>query len=193
MPTPVDAEFPLKIVISGLVLSLLPPSLFPPFLILIFPRCHALVDVAGKLVGDPVDSAALKAINWSYCHANSTAGDVAMKGEKGEEGKGKGAGLSMEGGEVRVTICHRNRFVSQLQRMSTVVIVRREGGRRKGIYDGVYCLVKGSPEAIGERLSEVPSHYWSTYQAMANRYIHCNTRHTAYYLHLRFHINFFFS
>ena len=121
------------------------------------------MDVGGKLVGDPVDSAALKAINWSYCHANSTAGDVPMKG-----GEGKEEGLSMEGGEVRVTICHRNRFVSQvcffffkfvylfflfigslffflqLQRMSTVVLVKKEGGRRKGISEGVYCLVKVS-------------------------------------------------
>ncbi|KAJ4779402.1 Cation-transporting ATPase [Rhynchospora pubera] len=65
--------------------------------------CHALVFVENKLVGDPLERAALKGIDWNY-----TADEKAMPKMSGDA----------------VQIIHRYHFASHLKRMSVIVRVQ---------------------------------------------------------------------
>lgn len=96
--------------------------------------CHALVFVDNKLVGDPLEKAALKGIDWAY-----------TSDEKAVPRKG-----SCE----PVQILQRHHFASHLKRMSTVVRVQ----------DSYFAFVKGAPEVIQERLVEVNSRYTQAYK-----------------------------
>lgn len=71
----------------------------------ILASCHALVFVDNKLVGDPLEKAALKGIDWLY---------------KSDE-----KAMSKRGGQA-VQIVHRHHFASHLKRMAVVVRVREE-------------------------------------------------------------------
>ncbi|CBI27691.3 unnamed protein product, partial [Vitis vinifera] len=72
----------------------------------ILASCHALVFVDNKLVGDPLEKAALKGIDWSY-----------KSDEKAVPKKGSGQA---------VQIVKRHHFASYLKRMSVVVRVQEE-------------------------------------------------------------------
>ncbi|KAL5999463.1 hypothetical protein ACLOJK_037748 [Asimina triloba] len=72
----------------------------------ILASCHALVFVDNKLVGDPLEKAALKGIDWIY-----TSDEKAMPK--------KGAGLAVQ-------IVQRHHFASHLKRMAVVVRIRDE-------------------------------------------------------------------
>jgi cation-transporting ATPase 13A1 len=85
--------------------------------------CHSLIDVDGKLLGDPVEQTALEFIGWRYFASENRA--VSPDGKR------------------EVKIIHRFHFSSQLQRMSCVV--SDEKGKS-------WAVVKGSPEVIFERL-----------------------------------------
>ncbi|CAH9120912.1 unnamed protein product [Cuscuta epithymum] len=100
----------------------------------ILASCHALVFVDNKLVGDPLEKAALKGIDWSY---------------KSDE-----KAIPRKGGGEAVQIVHRHHFASHLKRMSAVVRVQ----------ELFYAFVKGAPETIQERLVDVPHFYVSTYK-----------------------------
>jgi cation-transporting ATPase 13A1 len=101
----------------------------------ILASCHALVFVDNKLVGDPLEKAALKGIDWSY-----------KSDEKAMPKKGSGNS---------VQIVHRHHFASYLKRMAVVVRVQEE----------FFAFVKGAPETIQERLVDLPSSYVETYKA----------------------------
>ncbi|XP_077243371.1 phosphate deficiency response 2 [Tasmannia lanceolata] len=96
--------------------------------------CHALVFVDNKLVGDPLEKAALKGIDWIY-----TSDEKAMP---------------KKGSANAVQIVQRHHFASHLKRMAVVVRVR----------DNFFAFVKGAPETIQHRLIDIPSSYVETYK-----------------------------
>ncbi|KAG0458686.1 hypothetical protein HPP92_021814, partial [Vanilla planifolia] len=96
--------------------------------------CHSLVFVENKLVGDPLEKAALNGIDWIY-----------TSDEKALPKKSSGNA---------VQIVHRHHFASHLKRMAVVVNVQEE----------FFAFVKGAPETIQERLVDLPSEYVKTYK-----------------------------
>ncbi|KAL5203124.1 hypothetical protein ABZP36_014076 [Zizania latifolia] len=96
--------------------------------------CHALVFVDNKLVGDPLEKAAIKGIDWIY-----TSDEKAMPK--------KSAGQPVQ-------IVHRYHFASHLKRMSVVVRIQEK----------FYAFIKGAPETIQERLVDLPAAYVETYK-----------------------------
>ncbi|KAJ0981077.1 hypothetical protein J5N97_009332 [Dioscorea zingiberensis] len=96
--------------------------------------CHALVFVENKLVGDPLEKAALKGIDWIY-----TSDEKAMPKKPGGQA---------------VQIVQRHHFASHLKRMAVVVRINEE----------FLAFVKGAPETIQERLLSVPPTYVETYK-----------------------------
>lgn len=100
----------------------------------ILASCHALVFVDNKLVGDPLEKAALKGIDWTY-----------KSDEKAIPKKGSGDA---------VQIVQRHHFASHLKRMAVVVRVQEQ----------FFAFVKGAPETIQERLIDVPPSYVKTYK-----------------------------
>ncbi|OMP11729.1 Cation-transporting P-type ATPase [Corchorus capsularis] len=100
----------------------------------ILASCHALVFVDNKLVGDPLEKAALKGIDWNY-----------KSDEKAIPKKGSGNA---------VQIVQRHHFASHLKRMAVVVRVQEE----------FFAFVKGAPETIQDRLIDLPPAYVETYK-----------------------------
>nr|GMC63166.1 probable manganese-transporting ATPase PDR2 [Ipomoea batatas] len=100
----------------------------------ILASCHALVFVDNKLVGDPLEKAALKGIDWSY---------------KSDE-----KAMPKKGGGDAVQIVHRHHFASHLKRMAVVVRMQEQ----------FFAFVKGAPETIQDRLVDVPHFYVPTYK-----------------------------
>ncbi|KAK1392069.1 putative manganese-transporting ATPase PDR2 [Heracleum sosnowskyi] len=100
----------------------------------ILASCHALVFVENKLVGDPLEKAAVKGIEWTY-----------KSDEKAMPKKGNGN---------VVQIVQRHHFASHLKRMAVVVRVEEQ----------FLVFVKGAPETIQERLTNVPVSYVNTYK-----------------------------
>ncbi|KAF7840196.1 putative manganese-transporting ATPase PDR2 [Senna tora] len=100
----------------------------------ILASCHALVFVDNKLVGDPLEKAALKGIDWSY-----------KSDEKAVPKKGNGN---------PVQIVQRHHFASYLKRMAVVVRIQEE----------FFAFVKGAPEIIQDRLVDIPPSYVETYK-----------------------------
>ncbi|KAM7278951.1 hypothetical protein ACFE04_006085 [Oxalis oulophora] len=101
----------------------------------ILASCHSLVFVDNKLVGDPLEKAALEGINWSY---------------KSDE-----KAMPIKGSGDFVQIVHRHHFASYLKRMAVVVRVQED----------FFAFVKGAPETIQERLVDLPLSYVETYKA----------------------------
>eukprot|EP00053_Salpingoeca_punica_P016289 m.153139 g.153139 ORF g.153139 m.153139 type:complete len:1178 (+) comp16932_c0_seq1:66-3599(+) len=85
--------------------------------------CHSLAFVDGTLLGDPMETAMLEALNWNFSKQ-----EIA----------------SSRGGSRRLSarILQRFRFSSELKRMTTVVNVE-EGGRRTHM-----VVTKGAPEVV---------------------------------------------
>lgn len=100
----------------------------------ILASCHALVFVENKLVGDPLEKAAVKGIEWTY-----------KSDEKAMPKKGNGN---------FVQIVQRHHFASHLKRMAVVVRIEEQ----------FLAFVKGAPETIQERLINVPVSYVNTYK-----------------------------
>lgn len=106
----------------------------PALTVEILAACHALVFVENKLVGDPLEKAALKGIDWIY-----TSDEKAMPKRPGSHA---------------VQIVQRHHFASHLKRMAVVVRVQEQ----------FLAFVKGAPETIQDRLSELPPAYVETYK-----------------------------
>lgn len=100
----------------------------------ILASCHSLVFVDNKLVGDPLEKAALKGIDWTY---------------KSDE-----KAMPKKGGGDAVQIVQRHHFASHLKRMAVVVRLQEQ----------FFAFVKGAPETIQERLIDVPPSYMPTYK-----------------------------
>lgn len=158
--------------------------------------CHSLIEVDNKLLGDPIEVAALRGISWSYQPSTSTASpsnwrakeitilrqkefmanlkdEVESDKKEKEEVAKKIAELEkslkqdrLEASKLSVAIKHRFHFSSDLQRMSTICKVTSSDGKCQS---GMYSLVKGSPEAIGQLLVEKPGWYDAAYKRMAEQ------------------------
>lgn len=113
---------------------------------LVLAACHSLVYVDSELIGDPLELAALDAVEWTY-------------GRSGTCVPKRGGSSSVYG-----TILTRFRFASVLQRMSVVAVV---GG--SATKTGPRVLVKGSPEAVGALLrgGALPKMYKETARRLA--------------------------
>lgn len=129
---------------------------------LVLAGCHSLVQIDGKMVGDPVEEASIRAIDFSYDAATRRC-QAKPDSDRGSERRW---GPNVAQKEVFVQILHRNHFASKLQRMSVVAKVHLG---QKGIC--YRSLVKGSPEAIGAllRKDSIPAWYWPTYQSLARK------------------------
>jgi cation-transporting ATPase 13A1 len=120
---------------------------------LVLAGCHSLLEIDGKILGDPIEVAALKAIDWVYTPANATAVPGTKRPASERPWKSKPS----------VRILHRYHFSSALQRMS--VLARVSGATS----DGTWALVKGAPEAIALLLAAKPAGYDETYRSLAER------------------------
>jgi cation-transporting ATPase 13A1 len=162
---------------------------------MVLSSCHSMVDVDGVgLVGDPIEMAALRGIGWRYNGSEESCkpgnweptektlkeledtlakmkpddkkrDDVTTKiasaNERIEKSKERAKNCTVS----NIQIVQRHHFESGLQRMSVVA----KATSKKVDYDGFFCLVKGSPEAIGALLAAdaKPEWYDGTYQKMA--------------------------
>ncbi|XP_070527525.1 endoplasmic reticulum transmembrane helix translocase isoform X2 [Cardiocondyla obscurior] len=107
--------------------------------------CHSLVQLDDRIVGDPLEKATLKAINWNLTKSDS----VIPK-------KGKSPALK---------IIQRYHFSSNLKRMCVVV-----GYNLPGASETHYmATVKGAPETLKNLLSSVPENYDSIYLSLTRR------------------------
>jgi len=172
--------------------------------------CHALVQVASnqvanarpEVVGDPIELAALKGVEWQYDHASNEAAPgnpaptlAALTGLREERAKLENkdpnyaklskrlealeallkaqTGRAARSPVASATIQARHHFSSELQRMSVVANVRTKAANSSTLPPGRYCLVKGSPEAVGALLSAKigsgakPGWYEASYKQLA--------------------------
>ncbi|KAJ8682038.1 hypothetical protein QAD02_017830 [Eretmocerus hayati] len=107
--------------------------------------CHSLVQLDTGIVGDPLEKATLKAINWNL-----------TKGEAVIPVKGKSPGLK---------IFQRYHFSSALKRMSVVA-----GYTSSGSSDATFIVtVKGAPETLKSMFSSVPDTYDEVYLSLSRR------------------------
>lgn len=118
---------------------------------LVLTGCHSLVLIEGETTGDPLESAALKAMRWEVSSKSSHVVPSAAT-----EKKPAGAPFTMPNNSAgipstEIDILCRHHFSSKLQRMSCVV---RDVANRK-----FYSVVKGSPEMVGTLLKTKPTGY----------------------------------
>lgn len=127
--------------------TVIPLSDAPMETIQVLASCHSLVQLDDGVVGDPLEKATLKAVEW-----NLTKGDAVVPK------KGKSPGLK---------IVHRNHFSSALKRMS--VIAGYQINERGFIETHYISSVKGAPETVKTMLKEVPSNYDHVYLTLSRR------------------------
>ncbi|KAL4219329.1 hypothetical protein ACF0H5_021909 [Mactra antiquata] len=107
--------------------------------------CHALVQLDDELVGDPLEKATLKAVDFTL-----------TKGETVVPQRRKTHGLK---------IFHRYHFSSALKRMSVIA-----GHTPPGSMETEYiCSVKGAPETLKPMFCNLPNDYDDVYLEMARR------------------------
>ncbi|KAI9910789.1 hypothetical protein PsorP6_010126 [Peronosclerospora sorghi] len=116
---------------------------------LVLAGCQSLVQIDGKMVGDPVEEASILPAQQDLERASE---------------RRWGQGINQK--DTNVQILHRHHFSSKLQRMSVVAKVHLGS---KGMC--VRSLVKDSPEAVATLLvpESIPEWYWPTYQSLAHR------------------------
>eukprot|EP00026_Physarum_polycephalum_P000224 Phypoly_transcript_00224.p1 GENE.Phypoly_transcript_00224~~Phypoly_transcript_00224.p1 ORF type:complete len:1213 (-),score=244.37 Phypoly_transcript_00224:27-3665(-) len=127
------------------------PLALPEAVTLTLAGCHSLIFLDGQLIGDPMEAAALKAIEWTL-----TKNDLAAPVQKGS-GKAR----------AQVRVLQRWHFSSELKRMSTVGEVERNGKE-------LWIFAKGAPEVMQERYAELPANYvdvFKYYMRMGRRVI----------------------
>lgn len=107
--------------------------------------CHSLVQVDDGIVGDPLEKATLKAVNWSL-----TKNDAVIPK------KGKSRVLK---------IVHRHHFSSALKRMCVVAGYQLQNSTETHHI----VTVKGAPETLKNMYSSTPENYESTYLSLSRR------------------------
>lgn len=107
----------------------------PVTTIRVLASCHSLTYMDDNLVGDPMEKAALKAIDWTL-----SKGDVCM---------------AKKGMKHSVKILHRFHFTSALKRMSVIASIHSaDTSSTQHI-----AAVKGAPETLRKMFVEVPDFY----------------------------------
>ena len=112
-----------------------PVSEMPVSTIHVLASCHSLTYLDDTLVGDPMEKAALKAIDWIL-----SKGDVCM---------------ARKGMRQSVKILHRFHFSSALKRMSVIASVNSISQSTTNYI----VAVKGAPETLRKMFVEIPSFY----------------------------------
>lgn len=143
--------------------------------------CQSLVEVHGDLVGDPIETAALRGCGWRYVPADRRGfpapkkTDAEREAEKAEKERAIKEGRKIEKKIDRTVpkdaaatfeTLHRFHFASSLQRMTVLAKVSFKGRSPEH-----WALVKGSPEAIAPLLapgSKIAS-YDGVYRGLAAR------------------------
>lgn len=127
----------------------------PLFPSLVIGGCHSLMLIDGKLIGDPIETAALKSINWKLDDSGEyiSAFPNSEKPNSNKDGNNQSLSQTTKKNPFNcsVTILHRYHFSSKLQRMSTIARVRIENQKSE-----LWTLVKGSPEMILSLLKSDP-------------------------------------
>jgi manganese-transporting P-type ATPase len=107
--------------------------------------CHSLTRLSnGEVIGDPLEKAALDAIEWRYADNGVSTGRSVSKSGHSQAHK--------------VKILHRFPFSSALKRMSCVVSLDHETNEH------VYAVSKGAPETMESRFATLPSDYKDTHR-----------------------------
>jgi manganese-transporting P-type ATPase len=152
-PTPVQ---------SAATAGLTPIHLSDPAMTLVLGGCHSLVMVDGKVAGDPLEVASLRAIKWEL----PLKGPSDTSRPKPEVSVERPQSIdTLDSGSVKLTqvkILARHHFSSKLQRMSVVVKVKGDTG-------GGFALVKGSPEALAKMCTDCPPDYAAVAGNLAKR------------------------
>jgi manganese-transporting P-type ATPase len=118
-------------------LSLVAPQNLPDEVTYVLGGCHSLVHLDGELVGDPMETAALRGIDWKYSKSETA---------------------SSNRGRHTLHVVQRYHFNSNLKRMTTVVTSEESGTKVTRI------LAKGAPEVMQSLYSSVPSDYEDVYK-----------------------------
>jgi len=138
---------------------LTPMTKLPSEAALVLTGCHSLVLIEGETTGDPLESAALRAMRWEV---SSKTGRVVPSASTEKKPAGTPFTLpntNLPSGEIEVL--SRHHFSSKLQRMSCVV---KDIANRK-----YFAVVKGSPEMVGTLLSKKPSGYDKSAKFLSRR------------------------
>ncbi|KAG7208082.1 hypothetical protein KM043_009657 [Ampulex compressa] len=107
--------------------------------------CHSLVQLDDGIVGDPLEKATLKAVNWTLTKSDSV--------------------IPKTGKSAVLKIVQRHHFSSVLKRMSVVA-----GYTLPGSSEIQYMItVKGAPETLKTMLSSAPENYDTTYLSLSRR------------------------
>jgi cation-transporting ATPase 13A1 len=112
---------------------------------LVLAGCHSLVVYDEETTGDPLESAALRAMRWHISIQTGNAEPAPIRGKIP-------AGDAIKWNDEYLTsirILTRHHFSSKLQRMSCVI----QANMKK------YVVAKGSPEAIRKLLTDKPQGY----------------------------------
>jgi cation-transporting ATPase 13A1 len=131
---------------------------------IILGTCHALMSIDGKISGDPLEEASIKAVQFSFDSTTNKCFPIIPKDKDGKDLLNRVWSKEFNEKKVFTEIIHRNHFSSKLQRMSVVARVH------DGVSAKIYSLVKGSPEIIETLLgAEKPKWYWDTYNDLTRR------------------------
>ncbi|GBG26936.1 Manganese-transporting ATPase 13A1 [Hondaea fermentalgiana] len=118
--------------------------------IFVIAGCHQLVRMADKVDGDPMEKAAVRAINWGMTR------DSRMINRASSKAKGE---------RVQIRILHHHPFSSTLKRMSAVIAVETLDALKRVKSSKIMVVCKGAPEKMVEFLEEEPAQYKESYQA----------------------------
>lgn len=125
---------------------------------LVLAGCHSLILIDGETTGDPLESAALKAMRWEVA---AKSGNVVPSPATEKKQAGVPFSLDRLFSCSEIKILSRHHFSSKLQRMSCVV--KDVANRRH------YSVVKGSPEMIGTLLLTKPPGYDTSAKLLSRR------------------------
>lgn len=125
---------------------------------LVLAGCHSLILIDGETTGDPLESAALKAMRWEVA---AKSGNVVPSSATEKKQAGMPVAFVRSSSCSEIKILTRHHFSSKLQRMSCVVM---DVANHK-----YYSVVKGSPEMIGTLLSNKPSGYDKAAKLLSRR------------------------
>ncbi|XP_065647295.1 endoplasmic reticulum transmembrane helix translocase isoform X2 [Hydra vulgaris] len=122
--------------------KIVPVSDIPTSTVHVLACCHSLTYVDETLVGDPMEKAALNAINWTL-----SKGDLCM---------------SRKGLRQSLKIDHRFHFTSNLKRMSVIASVHSADSSATNYI----VAVKGAPETLHGMFISVPEFYDSLHKKL---------------------------
>jgi manganese-transporting P-type ATPase len=159
---PPQPPAPVAPTISAATAGMLSINDTSPEITLVLGACHSMVLVDGKVAGDPLEVASLRAIRWEIPPNSSDCArpkpDVAIERPMKIS--------TLDSGEIPITqikILSRHHFNSKLQRMSVVM-------KMKGDSPGyAWVVVKGSPEALGQMCVDCPKDFHLVAADLAKR------------------------